>query len=587
MESFQQTFILENLNAISDSEKLEKKRNYNSKEISSRISLILKQAYPTGSDMKAVFYLIDSLFLSGSDKKVREKGLYSLTKNIKTCIKKMEHLPVKSKEGLIYITHFFSSDVQVIIKIPRKPKGIESKVREYFIGIKAINTLRYLTPSFVYTLGAFLCPKPGEIESCDSSKNTAFVLYEKIPGESVQSLLTNDKLDFKQFLLLLCQLLLGLEVAQREVRFTHFDMHTDNVMVRFGSGDSSYAIPLDMNTYIVNDPEFIPVVIDFGAATSFIDGKYIGSYDYISHGMLNFMVPGYDMYKFMIYCSRKTQNLKLKDRIMSIFDFYGEDDPYFIAKNKLKGIETAAGNYCKDLTFSNAANRTPLMLLDWILKKYSSKLKSKLIVKERRNYISVQYSKIIKEFEDIFSFTRVNDGKDNPDNALALINKCMNSKPSYVMAAYGIKVLEKYNKCLECNELKAKIDLLYKELTKSKDYLLTSDRYNLEKVFAIKTPSQEELDLCISKVLKIKIRHSNAKEKEDVVKNLENLLLYQEDLKPYLQFYFTILELNDQSILKDWINRFKVSGVYLFHIKNVAQNERVTRWSQTLMASII
>jgi hypothetical protein len=299
------------------------------------------------------------------------------------------------------------------------------------------------------------------------------------------------------------------------------------------------------------------------------------------------MVPGYDMYKFMIYCSRKTQNLKLKDRIMSIFDFYGEDDPYFIAKNKLKGIETAAGNYCKDLTFSNAANRTPLMLLDWILKKYSSKLKSKLIVKERKNYISVQYSKIIKEFEDIFSFTRVNDGKDNPDNALALINKCMNSKPSYVMAAYGIKVLEKYNKCLECNELKAKIDLLYKELTKSKDYLLTSDRYNLEKVFAIKTPSQEELDLCISKVLKIKIRHSNAKEKEDAVKNLENLLLYQEDLKPYLQFYFTILELNDRSILKDWINRFKVSGVYLFHIKNVAQNERATRWSQTLMASII
>jgi serine/threonine protein kinase len=590
MESFQQTFILENLNSISDSEKLEKKRSYNSKEISSRISLILNQAYPTGSDMKAVFYLIDSLFLAGSAKKVREKGLYSLTKNIRTCIKKMEHLPVKSKEGLIYITHFFSSDVPVIIKIPRNARGIESKVREYFIGIKAINTLRYLTPSFVYTLGAFLCPKPsktGEIEACDSSKNTAFVLYEKIPGESVQSLLTNDKLDFKQFLLLLCQLLLGLEVAQREVRFTHFDMHTDNVMVRFGSGDSSYATPLDMNTYIVNNPEFIPVVIDFGAATSFVDGKYIGSYDYISHGMLNFMVPGYDMYKFLIYCARKTQNLKLKDRIISIFRFYGEDDPYFIVRDRVKGIEAAAGNYCKELTFSNAANRTPLMLLEWLLKEYSSKLKSKLIVKERRNYISVQYSKIIKEFEDIFSFTRIKDGKDKPDNALALIKKCINSKPSYVMSAYGIKVLEKYNNCLESNELKGKIDLLYKELVQSKDYLLDSDSHNLEKVFDIKIPSQEELDLCVSKVLKIKIRHSKAKEKEDVVKNLENLLLYQQDLKPYLQFYFTILELNDRSILKDWINRFKISSIYLFHIKNVSQNERATRWSQTLMASII
>ena len=155
------------------------------------------------------------------------------------------------------------------------------------------------------------------------------------------------------------------------------------------------------------------------------------------------------------------------------------------------------------------------------------------------------------------------------------------------MSAYGIKVLEKYNNCLESNELKGKIDLLYKELVQSKDYLLDSDSHNLEKVFDIKIPSQEELDLCVSKVLKIKIRHSKAKEKEDVVKNLENLLLYQQDLKPYLQFYFTILELNDRSILKDWINRFKISSIYLFHIKNVSQNERATRWSQTLMASII
>ena len=546
MESLQQTFILEKLNSDSENEKLNKKQKiYNTSEISSRISMILSQAYPTGSDMRAVFYLIDTLFLSNSSKQIREKGLYSLTKNIKDCVKKMEHLPVKSKEGFIYITHFFSSNIQVVIKVPQTSKGIESKVREYFIGIKAINNLRYITPSFVYTLGAFLCPKPsksGEI-SCDGScKNTAFVFYEKILGESVQTLLKNDRLDFTQFLVLLFQLLLGLEVAQREVRFTHFDMHTDNVMVRVGTGDSTSIIQLDMFTYIINQPEFIPVVIDFGASTAYIDGKYIGSYDYISHGMLNFMIPGHDMYKFMVYCARKTENRKLKNSIVEIFRFYGDDDPYFIADNE-KGIDSATNDYCKDLTFSRAANRTPLMLIEWLLKKYPEELRTKVIVKERKNYIPIQYSKITKEFEDIFSCTRINHGKDNPDDAVKMINKCIMSKSSYIMSLYGVKILEKYNECLESKKLKSEIDLLRGMIIKSKDDLLKADIATLTKVFTIKTPRQEDLDLCIEKLFKLTIRHLKPKEKESVVKNLHQLILYQDTLLPYLQIYFTILEL--------------------------------------------
>lgn len=593
MESLQQTFILENLNSASENEKINKKqKNYNSTEISSRISMILSQAYPTGSDMRAVFYLIDTLFLSNSSKKIREKGLYSLTKNMKDCVKKIEHLPVKSKEGFIYITHFFSSNIQVVIKIPQTAKGIESKVREYFIGIKAINNLRYISPSFVYTLGAFLCPKPnktGEISCDDSCKNTAFVFYEKIIGESVQTLLKNDRLDFSQFLVLLFQLLLGLEVAQREVRFTHFDMHTDNVMVRLGTGDATTITHLDMFTYIINKPEFIPVVIDFGASTAYIEGRYIGSYDYISHGMLNFMIPGYDMYKFMVYCARKTQNQELKKSIIEIFNFYGDDDPYSIKDNKEKGIESASNTYCKELAFSRAANRTPLMLIEWLLKEkeYKDVLKSKVIVNERKNYISIQYSKIIKEFEDIFSCTRINDVKDKPNDALKIVNKCIMSKSSYIMSLYGVKLLEKYNECLESKKLKSKIDVLRGMILKSKDDLLNADMVTLKKVFTIKTPRQEDLDLCIEKVFNLTIRHPKAKEKESAVKNLEQILLYQNTLNQYLQFYFSILEVDSVDIISEWVAKFKSSDIFRFHLKNVSRNERAIRWSQSLMASII
>ena len=87
-------------------------------------------------------------------------------------------------------------------------------------------------------------------------------------------------------------------------------------------------------------------------------------------------------------------------------------------------------------------------------------------------------------------------------------------------------------------------------------------------------------------LLKIRIRHSNAKEKEEVVRNLESIISYQESLIPFLQFYFTILELN-QEILLYWIDRFKVSTIYHFYLKNVHQIERAKRWGQTLLASII
>jgi len=591
MESLQRTFILENLNSDSENEKLNKKqKKYNLTDISSRINMILSQAYPTGSDMQAVFYLIDTLFLSDSSKKVREKGLYSLTKNMKDYVKKMEHLPVKSKEGFIYITHFFSSNIQVIIKVPQTSNGIESKVREYFIGIKAINNLRYLTPSFVYTLGSFLGPTPsktGEISCDDSCKNTAFVFYEKILGESVQTLLKNDRLNFNQFLVLFFQLLLALEVAQREVRFTHFDLHTDNVMVRLDTGDSTSVTHLDMFTYIINQPEFIPVVIDFGASTAYINGKYIGSYDYISHGMLNFMIPGHDMYKFLVYCARKTENQKLKKSIIKIFNFYGEDDhPYSIKYNKENGIESAIKNYCRDLTFSKAANRTPLMLIKWLLKKYPQ-LRSKVIVKKRKNYLPIQCSKLIKDFEDIFSFTRLKYGKDNPDNAVKMVNECIMSKSSYVMALYAVKILEKYNECLESKKLKSKIDGMHDMILKLKDDLINADMVNLKKVFTIETPLQEDLDLCIENVLKLTIRHLNAKEKETAVKNLEQILIYQDSLKPYLQFYFIILELDSIDILTEWVTKFKFSDIFRFYLKNLSQNERAIRWGQSLMASII
>jgi hypothetical protein len=588
MKSLQEKFILDQLNKYDGCEIRNKHIDNLNKVSTKTLSRILNQKFSNGSDMKAIFCLFDTLFLSESKSKTREKGLYNLSSNIQKWIKKMDKLPVNSKEGFVYTANFFSPDIEVIVKVPQKTNGNESKIREYFIGIKSINRLRSLIPTFVYTLGAFLCNKsPNKTELCnndlcnnDLSKNTAFILYEKIPGDSIHTLLKNDKINFDQWLVIFFQLLLGLEVAQREVRFTHFDLHTENVMIRKNDA-YSYNVPLDMSTYSIITPEFIPVIIDFGAASSYIDTRYVGSFDYMSHGMLNFMIPGHDMYKFMTFCAKKTVNKELKTKIVSLFSFYGNDDPYNIL-NDSEGIDKAVIAYCKESTFSLVANYTPMMLMNWIWEKkeYRSILQPYISITERMQYIPIQYSNIIKEYDNIFNYI-----KEGTDKAVELIENSIRLKSSYVINKYNIMILEKYNKDLKSHKLNSKIKWMNKFISKYKPLLIFNDMAMLEKVFDIKIPKQIDLDKCFDNLLAIKLQ--NSKDKQQAVNYLNILLSYQENLKPYLQFYFTILELGLTDTFTIWIKKFKQSDIYLFHNKNVVQNERCIRWSQSLMASII
>jgi serine/threonine protein kinase len=581
MKSSQEKFILDQLNAYPVCE-IREKYTDKLKEISTpAVRNILNQKFVSGSDMKAVLCLFDTLFLSATKKNRREKGLYNLSTHIQQWVTKMEKLPVKSTEGFVYITDIFSEDIQVVVKVPRLDSGFESMVREYFIGVKSLNKLRYLIPSFVYTLGSFMYPKPTKTgKLCNGgSKKTAFVMYEKIPGDSIQKLLMNKEINFDQWLLIFVQILLGLEVAQREVRFTHFDLHAGNVMVR-RKDNFNYTVPLDTTSYHVNDPDLIPVIIDFGFATSYIDGRYIGSFDFARYGMLNFMVQGYDMYKFMIYSIAYANDPSLKQDIMNLFQFYGNDDPYNIVKKGSSGVSNATDKYCRDASFSQVANYTPLMFVEWIWKTYRHKLHPNITVSDRLQYIPVRYSSTIKEYDDIFHYNQ-----EGRDKAIALADECVKLKPSYVMAKYNIKVLENYNKGLQSPELASRIKGMNMYLNTSEN-LLTIDIAMLEKVFDIKIPSQRKLTEIVDNLFSITIRHANPGDKRKAVQALD-ILVYQEKLNPYLQFYFTILELDLEDRFTEWIQLFKDSDIYQFYTKNLTQNERAIRWGQTLLASIM
>jgi hypothetical protein len=540
--------------------------------------MILQQKFINGTDMKAVLCLFETLFLATSQDK--KKGIYALGTNIRQYISNFKYFNTQSREGHIYMVDFFSPKINVVIKVAKRKIDSLSMLREYFIGIKSINNLRYLIPTFSYTLGAFLCPPTGTVKDQTSilcnpgSDITPFVLYEKINGRSIREHIEKLKMSFDQWLIIFFQILLSLEVAQREVRFTHFDLHPGNVMIR--KNDSySYNVSLDMTTYSIVSPQFIPVIIDFGMSSSYIDGRYIGCFDFFEHGMINFMVPGYDMYKFMVFTSQYVDvDAYFEKQLISLFRFYGTDDPYNIITKPL-GIGTATDEYCKNLTTSKAASYTPIMLANWLWKEYNSVLAPYIIIKERIEYLPIQYSSTIKQYDDIF-----NNKTEGIDKAVEIAEKCLSSNKSYVMTKYNIMILEKYNKDLKSPKLDSKILVLNKILSKFESILISNDMAKLEKVFSIKLPSQNDLN-GITTLLTIKIDYFEPKSIKNT-KEIDNIIIYRNHITPYLQFYFTILELGLSDTFTIWIKKFKQSDIYLFHIKNVIQIERAIRWSYSL-----
>jgi len=288
---------------------------------------VLTNNFKNGVDMNAVVCMFDNLFLSTA--KSKQHGLFHLSVHVTKWVKKLEKIDIDSSAGFIYFSDILS-DIKVIIKLPQDSESdYYDMIREYFIGITEINKLRYTLPNFVYTFGAFICPMDKGVlcKGEDDSKTIPFVVFENIPGENMQKMLEDEKLDFHQYLGMFIQVLLALEVAQRTVGFCHFDLHTGNLMCRTIRDECKYTVPLDNMVYEVTAKEYLPVIIDFGLSTVKHNGNVVGSYTFPEHGMMHYMLPGVDMFKFLYYSCTFSQG-NVQRQILNLMSFYGKDDPY-------------------------------------------------------------------------------------------------------------------------------------------------------------------------------------------------------------------------------------------------------------------
>lgn len=409
-----------------------------------------------------------------------------------------------------------------------------------------------------------------------------FVMFEQIPGDNMQKMLSNNTITFPQYIGIFIQVLLALEIGQKNICFTHHDFHTGNLMCRTINKDCSYNVPVDNFLYEVTAKEYLPVIIDFGLSSVKHDGVTVGSYTFPEHGMTHYMIPGADMYKFLFYSAVYSEG-SLQRQIINLFSFYGTDDPYKVCLLGDKALK-ATKQYVRKGSFSSAANYTPLEFLNWILEnpEYSDIASPYMKKKPRNIYTPISFSSTIKTYDEIF-----NKEKDGRKQAIHLIQDCITTSPSYIMSKYYLLILEGYNNQLQSVELTHLINLITTDISNFGNSMIKEDYKTIKLHSYLDLPNMKTIKVLSNKILNIKI---NSKRLIDnfnpILKLIEQYyshISFFNDILPYLQFMYTIKEIKAENIFSKFLSSFISSPQYITYTNNCILISRTSRWCQTLL----
>jgi hypothetical protein len=272
----------------------------------------------------------------------------------------IKHFGSKSKQGVV-MKSLMLGQFHVVIKKAKSSIFDTITLRDFCVGIN-INKILDEAPFFVRTLGCFFT---------SFSDRGFHIVTEFVDGISLKNFIKNKKSDFEGFLNIFFQILLGLETAQHKLNFSHYDLHTNNVLLVHQSE------PVDVTLYgYTYHSTYIyrPVMIDFGLSTVFSNGETVGETSLESKGIYNHLSPGYDVYIFLLFCADVAQkcNKTIAEGIAHLLNFF-----------KLETnvpMQLLLNNHVKALQ-KGVSNLIPIKFINYLLNEYGSKLSVEVMAK--------------------------------------------------------------------------------------------------------------------------------------------------------------------------------------------------------------
>jgi hypothetical protein len=246
----------------------------------------------------------------------------------------------------------------IVMKCPQNPEKSNELIHEVAVG-SVLNKLRSLIPNFSYVYDVFSCssplvdPKNKEVLLwCTTDRNAvAYAIYENINDSlpliewsspyklgsktsglrKLQPTIESNKLKANEFLLYYLQILFGLNVANIECDFTHYDLHNENVLIRSYAEKPFYIeYPYQKSKLYLLTPGGIATIIDYGMSHVKIDERDVGIID--NNGFFstldtyanqsNIITDAYKLLGFTMFEALKTNNsflFRVLARILSLF----------------------------------------------------------------------------------------------------------------------------------------------------------------------------------------------------------------------------------------------------------------------------
>lgn len=523
---------------------------------------------------------------------VDNDNVVTVKKDINTYIKNIRPLSSGTASSDVYLGDLFVNDISLVIKFPKKNNNIEkfrrekiSFMKEYILG-KALNKLRQITPSFMYTFSLFGCGLSKTKRICTTKKSLPLLILEKVDGISMEKFIKEPSTTFVEWLKVYVQILLNLEIAQKLYKFNHNDLHTDNVMIRKHKQPITYSFNSETKTYKVTTDTF-PVLIDFGYSGMYVGDERVEGVD-LGQAFPPEFITCYDMYLHLASCilvfyeKHRNYHADLL-HLFELFEFFEDGNPYpgprdiMFTKDWFEKI-----NYNKKML-----RKTPGEFLEWILNKYDGNvLSSTITISKRETYINPmpnnsdmynnfyisKYHEIIPLKTDSSVITKV----------IMKFTDCTTKQDyqSYITSVHTLKILESLTKN-NTNEIVKNAKKVFTDMVsdkKRKDTLIATDLVRLNTFFtniSFDFIKDSNFDVDILEAIFNISDMTNA-----IMSQLIQLTGFAKDMKPYYDIYLIIKELQ-LSEYNDWVSKFENSDIFKYYERYADKIDHFRRFLYT------
>ena len=259
----------------------------------------------------------------------------------------------KNKTGVV--KKFIIADFPLAVKTTSDPVKIKENIHEAFIGTKSINELLKHIPNFAYIFGLY------------KNNDSYSVITEHIDGQSFSDYIKNN-FNFEEYILIIVQLCLALQVAQNHCSFTHYDLTPWNIVIQRLSSPVQIDYVLNHNKIVRISTHIIPVIIDYGKSHVVIKNTHYGFINMYKtstvQDILTLLIKSISDIKPSLADS---ENLLILANFMTGTQFHQplfnnqEDMRRFIYKNETYSDLISINKY-------ELEQRTPIDLINYIIK---------------------------------------------------------------------------------------------------------------------------------------------------------------------------------------------------------------------------